>query len=145
MVKPIIIAAGGLVWNEKNELLMIFRQGKWDLPKGKIDEGETLEECAIREVQEETGLSNLILGSFVGVTQHEYYDRFLKTPAIKESHWFSMKAFSAEALIPQEEEDITEIRWVEAFDINKHLQNSFLNIELIIKQYLSTSNKLNLV
>ena len=63
--KVIIEAAGGLVFNEKNELLMIFRRGFWDLPKGKVDEGETLEQCAVREVQEETGLQNIMLGDFL--------------------------------------------------------------------------------
>ena len=62
MAKKTIIAAGGLVLNEKNELLMIFRRGFWDLPKGKVDEGETLEQCAVREVKEETGLQNIRLG-----------------------------------------------------------------------------------
>ena len=64
-----IIAAGGLVTNENNELLMIFRRGKWDLPKGKLDKGETIEECAIREVEEETGIGNhMTCPSMIGVT-----------------------------------------------------------------------------
>ena len=84
MSKTIIVAAGGLVWNEKNELLMIFRQGKWDLPKGKLDDGETIEECAVREVVEETGLKEVKLGGFIGITQHEYYDKYIHQEAIKE-------------------------------------------------------------
>jgi len=135
MSKPIIRAAGGLVWNENNELLMIFRQDKWDLPKGKMDDGETLEACAIREVQEETGLKDVTIGVFIGLTQHEYFDKYLQKEVIKESHWFSMKAKSNETLIPQREEQITEIKWVPINLINTHLKNSYLNIELIIKHY----------
>src|SRR5215469_11706824 len=76
-----IIAAGGLVFNDKNELLMIFRRGKWDLPKGKLDEGESIEACAVREVQEETGL-NVELQSFIGLTYHEYFDKYSEKDVI---------------------------------------------------------------
>ena len=72
-----IIAAGGLVLNEKNELLMIFRRNKWDLPKGKLDEGESIEACALREVKEETGLQKLKLEKFIDITFHDYADPYL--------------------------------------------------------------------
>ena len=145
MSKTIIVAAGGLVWNEKNELLMIFRQGKWDLPKGKLDDGETIEECAVREVVEETGLKEVKLGGFIGITQHEYYDKYIHQEAIKESHWYAMKATSNQDFIPQTDEDITEIKWVPSNTIQKFLKNSYLNIELIIKQYFSKESELALV
>src|SRR4051794_1665781 len=86
-----IIAAGGLVTNEYNELLMIFRRGKWDLPKGKLDEGETIEQCAVREVEEETGIGNLELVKLVGITYHEYFDKHINTEVRKETHWFAMR------------------------------------------------------
>ena len=140
MSKPIIRAAGGLVWNEKNQLLMILRQDKWDLPKGKLDEGETLEACAIREVMEETGLKELVLGDFVGITQHEYFDKYLQEEVIKESHWFIMTTFSDQILVPQIEEQITEIKWVSENSIDTHLKNSYLNIELIIKHYFTNKS-----
>ncbi len=139
MSKPIIRAAGGLVWNEKKELLMIFRQDKWDLPKGKLDQGETLDACALREVREETGLKEVVLGEFLGITQHEYFDKYLQEEVIKESHWYIMYTNSYETLIPQTEEQITEIRWVPEYLIDSLLKNSYLNIELIIKRYFDKS------
>ena len=70
----IIKAAGGLVQNENNKLLMIFRRGKWDLPKGKLDDGETLEQCAVREVEEETGLTKIKLLTPLLTTFHTYHE-----------------------------------------------------------------------
>ena len=134
---PIIVAAGGLVWNENNELLMIFRQEKWDLPKGKLDDGESIETCAIREVREETGLTEVILGEFIGITHHEYFDRFINAQAIKESHWYNMRSNSHQLLNPQLEENITDIKWVSMKELATFLENSYLNIETIIKQYFS--------
>ena len=68
----IVVAAGGLVQNEKKEILLIFRRGKWDLPKGKLDKGEKLEVCAIREVEEETGLQKV---RYLQLYRHSYYNR----------------------------------------------------------------------
>jgi ADP-ribose pyrophosphatase YjhB (NUDIX family) len=133
---PIIKAGGGLVWNEIEELLMIYRRNKWDLPKGKLDNGETIEQCALREVKEETGLKEVTLGKFNGITQHQYFDKYLEKEVIKESHWFSMKALSNEKLDPQLEEDITEIRWVCKKDIPSLLEDSFPAIQAILKPYL---------
>jgi len=101
----LIRAGGGLVENEKGEVLFMFRRGKWDLPKGKLDPGETLESCALREVKEETGVSQLELIQFLLVTEHEYEERGLFI--LKETHWYRMKTTSHESLIPQTEEDIS--------------------------------------
>jgi len=115
----IVIAAGGLVLNEKKKILMIFRRGKWDLPKGKLDKGETLEECAVREVEEETGLQQVKLLSPLVITYHTYHEgaRFI----LKESHWYNMKVSGEQKLVPQTEEGIHEIKWV----TNKEAQNLF--------------------
>jgi ADP-ribose pyrophosphatase YjhB (NUDIX family) len=139
MEAQIIIAGGGLVFNEKDELLMIFRRGFWDLPKGKLDEGETIEACAVREIQEETGLQQVTLGKFIGITQHQYFDRFINKEAIKESHWYAMAANSSQALQPQTEEDITEIRWVSKTELPLLLAKSYPSIVEIITKY-STLN-----
>jgi len=73
---------------EEKELMLIFRRGKWDLPKGKLDPGETLETCALREVQEETGVSNVKLEKFIGITQHTYFDKHIGKEVLKETHWY---------------------------------------------------------
>jgi 8-oxo-dGTP pyrophosphatase MutT (NUDIX family) len=127
-----IIAAGGLVFNDKHELLMIFRRGKWDLPKGKLDEGETIEACAVREVQEETGLAQVILQDFISLTYHEYFDEYSKQDAIKETHWYKMYAPNEQSLTPQTEEDIEQIEWVNENAIAEKLSNSYPNIIEII-------------
>lgn len=123
----IVIAAGGLVTNEKKELLLIFRRGKWDMPKGKLDKGETLEECAIREVEEETGLQNVKLISPLAITYHTYHEgtRFI----LKESHWYNMKVSGKQVLTPQTEEDIHEIKWVKKGDLKEYLDNAFPSIK----------------
>lgn len=135
MEAQIIKAGGGLVFNEKDELLMIFRRGFWDLPKGKLDEGETIEACAIREIQEETGLQQVTLGKFIGITQHQYFDKYIDKNAIKESHWYAMTTNSSEVLTPQTEEDITEIRWISKSELPIYLVKSYPSIVEIITKY----------
>ena len=80
----LILAAGGLVLNEKGEVLFMFRKGKWDLPKGKLDPGETMDACALREVMEETGLVQVALKDFLLITEHLYAERGKQI--IKKSH-----------------------------------------------------------
>jgi len=129
-----IIAAGGLVLNDKNELLMIFRRGKWDLPKGKLDEGETIEACALREVKEETGLTQIEIKSFAGVTFHEYLNPHTNKDVVKETHWYNMHAANDQPLIPQTEEQIEIIEWVAEENITEKLSNSYKNITEIISK-----------
>lgn len=130
-----IIAAGGLVTNSNKELLMIFRRGFWDLPKGKLDPGETLEECAVREVREETGLQKIVLGKFLGITLHDYFDTHLGEQVTKESHWFEMKVREDQPLIPQTEEDITRICWVGRSEVSNYLEKSYPNISEIVNRF----------
>ena len=127
----IIRAAGGLVFNEKEEALLIFRRGKWDLPKGKLDEGESLHECAVREVEEETGLKNVKLLSFLTTTYHTYEEDGKQI--LKESHWYRMEVKGKQTLTPQTEEDITDIRWVAQKDWSALTKNSFPLIRKVLK------------
>lgn len=132
MAKKRIIAAGGLVVNEKNELLLIFRRGKWDLPKGKLDENESIESCAVREVQEETGIQQITLLHLLGKTYHEYFDNWLQEEVIKESWWYVMQASSTEKFIPQTEENIEQIIWADKKRIAICMENSYANVVDII-------------
>lgn len=122
---------GGLVKNTQGEILLIFRRGKWDLPKGKLDDGETLLECAVREVQEETGLKKLAPGDEIKTTYHTYVD--FGKHILKESHWYHMLSKEKEDLIPQVEEDITEIRWVKKEDLKNYLDNTFPTIISVLE------------
>lgn len=130
----VIQAGGGLVRNEKEEILLIFRKGKWDLPKGKLDAGETIEGCAVREVKEETGLTQVELGKPIGITYHSYVEK--GTRILKESHWFEMKSNSSETLIPQTEEDILELKWVSNEDLPEYLKKTYATIKDILKEGL---------
>lgn len=127
----VIQAAGGMVFNEHNEALFIFRRGKWDLPKGKLDEEETLEECAVREVEEETGLRDISLKGFMLTTYHTY-DEF-GTHILKESHWYRMEVKGGQNLIPQTEEQITEIRWVKKQGWDNLMENTFPSIKDVLE------------
>lgn len=127
-----MIAAGGLVLNERNELLMIFRRGKWDLPKGKLEEGETIEACAVREVEEETGLRNIQLHELIDTTLHTYTEKGKTIEKL--TYWYSMRTDSKQQLIPQTEEDIQQIKWIPVTDIHTYLENTYDNIIAIIRK-----------
>ncbi|MBP6811205.1 MAG: NUDIX domain-containing protein, partial [Saprospiraceae bacterium] len=101
----VLEAAGGYVLNGQGELLVFYRRGSWDLPKGKIDKGETPEQAAVREVQEETGLLNIDLGSFLAHTYHTYEEKGKRI--LKKTWWYRMQTTDTQ-LVPQTEEDIEE-------------------------------------
>ncbi|HLK27495.1 MAG TPA: NUDIX domain-containing protein [Puia sp.] len=129
----IIKAAGGLVFNEKKEMLFIFRRGKWDLPKGKLDDGETLEQCAVREVEEETGLKNISLKKPIVTTYHTYNQD--GKHILKESYWYEMHVEGSQKLIPQTIEDIHEVKWVKKKDVSEQIKNTFPSIKDVIAFY----------
>ena len=128
----IITAAGGVVSNSKDDILMIFRREKWDLPKGKLDKGETLEACAVREVEEETGIKGITLGGKITTTYHTYseYGKHI----LKESHWYKMKCEDGQKLVPQTEEDITNIKWVKISSLKKYTSNTYQTIEEVLSK-----------
>jgi 8-oxo-dGTP pyrophosphatase MutT (NUDIX family) len=120
------VAAGGLITNATGEVLLMFRRGKWDMPKGKQDEGETLEACALREVQEETGLQNIRLGHLITETWHYY--SLKEKRILKHSYWYRMYFTGAELTVPQIEEDIVDIQWIRPDNLGKYMQYSYQNI-----------------
>ena len=129
----IIKAAGGLVLNKQNDLLMIFRRGHWDLPKGKLDPGETLAECAVREVKEETGLTAIELQQELITTYHTYHEngKFI----LKESYWYQMKVNSGQVLTPQTTEDIQQAIWANENKTDECLKNAFPSVVDVVTYY----------
>jgi len=126
-----IEAAGGLVKNAKGEILFIQRLGKWDLPKGKIDKGEDAKGAAIREVEEECGISGLSIAGELSPTYHTY-TRDDKN-VLKKTYWFEMSCKGDETLKPQTEEGITEVRWFSENEMKMVLDNTYNSIrELVI-------------
>ncbi len=130
------IAGGGLVINDKKEMLMIFRRGYWDLPKGHQDKGETIEECALREVREETGLQQLTITAPLLITYHTYNQG--THHILKESHWYLMKLKSDDTPIPQTEEDIERIEWVKSQEINSYLDGAYPSVKDVVRHYFGT-------
>jgi len=128
----VIEASGGLVYSKDNKVLLIFRRGKWDLPKGKLDEGEDLVTCALREVEEETGLSNLKYEQNLCITYHTYYEK--QQHILKESHWHLMKGNDEERLVPQTDEDIEKCVWVTIQDLAPYLENAPASIIDVLKE-----------
>jgi 8-oxo-dGTP pyrophosphatase MutT (NUDIX family) len=126
----IVNAAGGLIHNSKNEYLFIYRRGKWDLPKGKLDEGENFEAAAIREVKEECGIKQIELGELYHISYHIYEEN--KEWILKQTNWYLMKSEDV-ALVPQLSEGITDIAWFQKAQFERVLQNTYASIAEIIE------------
>jgi ADP-ribose pyrophosphatase YjhB (NUDIX family) len=136
-----IVAAGGIVENEDGAILFIYRRGKWDLPKGKLDEGETIEACAVREVEEETGLRNIERGELLTVSNHSYEEK--GETIDKETWWYAMKVTGEQTLVPQVEEDISEMAWALENELAPYLDNTYPNIVQVVEQYFDRGNQVN--
>ena len=129
----VIKAAGGIVHNTEDEILFIYRLGKWDLPKGKIEEGESIEESAIREIEEECSITSLSINHFLTPTYHIYYQ---KEYIIKETFWFDVQYNGNEMPQPQVEEGIEKVIWVNKNETEELMKNSYPNIKLLVEKYL---------
>jgi 8-oxo-dGTP pyrophosphatase MutT (NUDIX family) len=140
ILKPafrVIQAAGGVVKRDEN-LLFIFRNDKWDLPKGKIDKGETKQKAAIREVQEECGIIGHKIVESLPSTFHIYQSPYADTKGewvLKETFWFEMEYRGTENGVPQKEENITEIKWFEIKELELALSKTYANLVPIINYY----------
>lgn len=121
-----IPAAGGLVRNKDGKYLLIYRHKLWDLPKGKQEPGEAIETCALREVEEETGVKNLKLGELICITHHTY--KVFGISCLKHTYWYLMYDNADEVLEPQQEEDITGACWVEKERLPEYLEGTYPSI-----------------
>ena len=130
-----IKAAGGIVLNENKELLIIKRHGYWDLPKGKVEKGEGKKQAAIREVEEECGIIGLKLLSKVAKTYHTY--QFKGKNHLKASHWYLMSYGGVEKPVPQEEEDITEVKWLPMSEIETVLSQTYESLKPLFQKVLN--------
>ena len=132
-----IDAAGGIVHNKDHKILFIHRLGRWDLPKGKLEPGESREVAAVREVEEECGIFDLELKDFINSTYHIYTDRDGKK-ILKTTYWFEMFYPGNSTPKPQVEEGINEVGWKDENDINLTiLPSTFQNIKLILDNFKS--------
>ena len=129
----VVQAGGGLVFDRIGRVLLIFRRGKWDLPKGKLEEEENIEACALREVSEETGLVHIHARNFLGITRHAYEEK--DDLILKETHWYVMDYRGNDELIPQAEEDIERAEWVSPKDLAPYLNNTFPSINDILLKW----------
>lgn len=133
---PVEKAGGGLVYNDKNEVLFIFRNKKWDLPKGGIEKGEEIEDTAIREVEEETGVKDLKIVRKLNKTYHIFKrnGRY----KLKITHWFEMKTSFSGKMTGQADEGIEKVEWVKQEAIPACLTNSYENIKLLFEKDLTS-------
>ncbi len=127
----IIEAAGGVVINSSNEILMIYRLGKWDLPKGKLEEGESVREGAKREVIEECGIKTLRVVRELPMTYHTY--KIGNQPILKRTYWFEMKTEHKADLVPQIEEHIEKAQWVNPDFLDEYLGNTYASIHWLLE------------
>lgn len=136
----VVPAGGGLVVNQKNQILFIYRRGFWDLPKGKIEVNEKMKDCAIREVEEETGIVDLKIISKLCKTHHQFKKGSARK--IKESHWYLMST-SKQKLIPQTEEDITKAEWMTLEKFLSKERPVYKSILDVLKKYKKDQKRIN--
>ena len=136
----IISAGGGLVKDGKHQkFLFIFRRDKWDLPKGKQEKGEQIRFTALREVEEETGIGNLVITEKLNITYHIYTEK--KGEVLKITHWYSMLAKNPKEPTPQTNEDITEAKWLSKAEIKDALLNTYPSITLVMEDYFKRNKR----
>lgn len=126
-----IEAGGGMTLNDRGEILMIFRNGRWDLPKGKMEKQERIEGCAAREVEEECGLSGITCGEFLTHSYHAY--RIDGEWVLKRTTWFSMRYHGGQEPTPQAQEGITFAGWVSPQELPEKMQNSYFTIMDVLR------------
>ena len=127
---PNVIAGGGKVYNSNGDVLFIFRNDKWDLPKGKAEKNESIEDTSIREVEEETGVKDLEIIKPLETTYHIFKRN--GEYKIKVTYWFEMQTNYGGELLAQENEGITKVAWLNKIETNKAIKNAYANIKLLV-------------
>ncbi len=123
------IAAGGWVFNNVGDILMIDRLNYWDIPKGHIEKNETLQKCAIREVEEETGIANLSIVEELGISRHLFRYSEGSPEILKVTHWFRMYSNYIGTFNPQISEGVEKVEWVSSDRINEYLSKSYRSLQ----------------
>ncbi|HEY9184245.1 MAG TPA: NUDIX hydrolase [Salegentibacter sp.] len=137
---PVVTAGGGMVFNDKNEILFIYRNKRWDLPKGKTEKGEDIAASAVRETEEETGVKGLSITGFLAKTYHVFKRK--GKFRLKVTHWYEMHTDYTGELLPEAKEGIEKAKWKNFEKSRKALKKSYANIrELFPKKYLSGNSK----
>ena len=134
-----IRAAGGIVTDQTGRILVIKRLGFWDLPKGKVERRESLEEAAIREVEEECGISGVKIKNQLESSFHLYRSPYLKSTnniVLKETSWFEMVYEGNEIPVPQKQENIEEVRWMKRDELDVFFSNTYPNLIDLLENYL---------
>lgn len=127
----VIEAAGGIV-EAKGKLLMIYRRKMWDIPKGKLDKGETIEECAVREVEEETGVK-VRIDKKIDAVWHTYTTK--RKYILKKTHWYAMQCVDDSKMAPQKDEGIKKVEWMDMEQVRKALHGSYRSIRYVMQEY----------
>lgn len=127
----LVIAGGGAVFSGENDILLIHRLGVWDLPKGKLDKGESIEECSIREVEEETCAKGL---KIIEELQPTYHILYRKSWQLKKTHWFKMSCSEPSEIKPQKEESIDRVEWRDLGSINVNDLHTYESIRDVLHQ-----------
>ena len=138
----IVEAGGGIVVNKNQEILFIFRRGKWDLPKGKLEKHEKVKAGAIREVEEECGITSPEIREELITTFHKFKNKGKE--CLKKSYWFIMDYEGEEELVPQLEEDITKVKWMGTDKFEKVYANTFPSIGDVLDAYIERKKGSNI-
>ncbi|MEP5613533.1 MAG: NUDIX domain-containing protein [Cyclobacteriaceae bacterium] len=133
----VVLAAGGVV-EKDGKLLLIYRKKKWDLPKGKLDSGESIEACALREVEEETGVETSIAKE-IGAVWHTYISN--KKYVLKKTYWYAMNCEDDRHMQPQTDEGIKKVEWMDLEAVRASLHDSYRSIRYVMQEYLKMTEE----
>lgn len=133
-----VIEAGGGIVEKNGKILMIYRRKVWDMPKGKLDKGESIKACATREVEEETGVK-VAIDKKIDAVWHTYVTK--KKYILKKTHWYAMDCIDDKKMAPQKEEGIKKVEWMSMEEVRKSLHGSYRSIRYVMQEYTKMMEK----